>query len=121
MVVWRVMSCADLTYDNPDTPPSGDLEEPSLTMRYVYYMRDAKEMAASLTACPEGGSKWLETKEFHFPMRRIGYELEKKVGYQGEFIGVRHVFSDYWVFDDPNLVAEYNAAVEAGTDVTTAI
>lgn len=109
---------SDLTYDNPDTPPSGDLEEPSLTMRYVYYMRDAKEMAASLTACPEGGSKWLETKEFHFPMRRIGYELEKKVGYQGEFIGVRHVFSDYWVFDDPNLVAEYNAAVEAGTDVT---
>jgi hypothetical protein len=109
---------SDLTYDNPDTPPSGDLEEPSLTMRYVYYMRDAKEMAASLTACPEGGSKWLETKEFHFPMRRIGYELEKKVGYQGEFIGVRHIFSDYWVFDDPSLVAEYNAAVEAGTDVT---
>ena len=109
---------SDLTYDNPDTPPSGDLEEPSLTMRYVYYMRDAKEMAASLTACPEGGSKWLETKEFHFPMRRIGYELEKKVGYQGEFIGVRHVFSDYWVFDDPSLVAAYNAAVEAGTDVT---
>ena len=109
---------SDLTYDNPDTPPSGDLEEPSLTMRYIYYMRDAKEMAASLTACPEGGSKWLETKEFHFPMRRIGYELEKKVGYQGEFIGVRHVFSDYWVFDDPSLVAEYNAAVEAGTDVT---
>lgn len=109
---------SDLTYDNPDTPPSGDLEEPSLTMRYIYYMRDAKEMAASLTACPEGGSKWLETKEFHFPMRRIGYELEKKVGYQGEFIGVRHVFSDYWVFDDPNLVAEYNTAVEAGTDVT---
>lgn len=109
---------SDLTYDNPDTPPSGDLEEPSLTMRYVYYMRDAKEMAASLTACPEGGSKWLETKEFHFPMRRIGYELEKKVGYQGEFIGVRHIFSDYWVFDDPSLVAAYNAAVEAGTDVT---
>ena len=109
---------SDMTYRNETQPITDDLEEPSLTMRYVYYMRDAKEMAASLTACPEGGSKWLETKEFHFPMRRIGYELEKKVGYQGEFIGVRHIFSDYWVFDDPSLVAEYNAAVEAGTDVT---
>ena len=109
---------SDLTYDYPNTPLNGDLEEPSLTMRYIYYMRDAKEMAASLTACPEGGSKWLETKEFHFPAKRIAYELDKAVGYQGEFIGVRHIFSDYWVFDEDDDVDEYNNAIRNGTDVT---
>ena len=112
---------SDLTYKNSTEHLSGDLEEPSLTMRYVYYMRDAREMAASLTACPEGGTSWLETKEFHFPARRIGYELEKKVGYQGEFIGLRHVFSDYWVFDDPSLVTGYNNAFDVNGNLTTDI
>ena len=112
---------SDLTYLNSTSHLLGDLEEPSLTMRYIYYMRDAKEMAASLTACPEGGTEWLETKEFHFPARRIGYELEKKVGYQGEFIGLRHVFSDYWVFDDPSLVTEYNNAFDVNGNLTTDI
>ncbi|MBR7031461.1 MAG: hypothetical protein IKI06_09550, partial [Prevotella sp.] len=104
---------SDMTYKNTTAHLDGDLEEPSLTMRYVYYMRDAKEMAASLTACPENGTKWLETKEFHFPAKRIAYELDKAVGYRGEFIGLRHVFSDYWVFDgqgtdNANLVSAVN-------------
>lgn len=109
---------SDLTYKDA-TPETGDLEEPSLTMRYIYYMKDAKEMAKNLTACTEGSGKWLETKTFHFPMKQIFYEDQKKVGYRGEFIGLRHVFSDYWVFNDgdPNST-DNNNLVSAVIDNT---
>ena len=109
---------SDLTYKGA-TPETGDLEEPSLTMRYIYYMKDAKEMAKKLTACTEGSGKWLETKTFHFPMKQIFYENQKKVGYRGEFIGLRHVFSDYWVFNDgdPNST-DNNNLVSAVIDNT---
>ena len=107
---------SDMTYANPSAHLQGNLEEPSLTMRYIYYMRDAKEMAAQLTACTEGSDRWLETKVFHFPVRQIFYEKQKKVGYRGEFIGVRHLFSDYWVFDNAAHMEEYNAAVAAGQE-----
>lgn len=104
---------SDLTYLNTSSPLEDDLREPSLTMRYIYYMRDAKEMATNLTACTDGGSSWLESKVFHFPSKQIAYENQKKVGYRGEFIGLRHIFSDYWVFDgngtgDENLVSAVN-------------
>ena len=97
---------SDLKYLNTTDHLNGDLEEPSLTMRYIFYMRDAKEMAANLTACPEGGTKWLEEKTFHFGRTQVPYTKFKKVGYRGEFIPVRHVFSDYWVYDDPRLIDE---------------
>ena len=58
---------------------------------------------------------WYEKKEFHFPAKPVAYENAKLVGYRGEFIGLRHVFSDYWVFDgngngDENLVSAVNNA-----------
>lgn len=93
---------SDLTYQNADSHRDGNLEEPSLTMRYIYYMNDAKDMAKRLTACTEGSGNWLESKVFHFPAKQIFYEKQKRVGYRGEFIGLRHVFSDYWVFNDGN-------------------
>ena len=111
---------SDFTYENPAAPQNGDLKEPSLTMRYLYYMKDAKVMAKALTGYREQAgvedknvwketgsvctdvSKWYETKEFHFPATPLPYENEKWAGYRGEFIGLRHVFSDYWVFDDGN-------------------
>lgn len=82
-------------------------------------MKDAKEMAKNLTACKVGSGKWLETKTFHFPMKQIFYENKKKVGYRGEFIGLRHVFSDYWVFNDgdPNST-DNNNLVSAVIDNT---
>ena len=83
-----------------------NLYEPSLTMRYLFYMNDAKEMAKKLTACPEGSGKWLEQKEFHFGRTQVPYTRFKKVGYRGEFIPIRHIFSDYWVYDDPQLINE---------------
>ena len=95
---------SDLQYLNTPDHLDGDLREPSLTMRYLFYMNDAKTMAKKLTACPEGGSKWLEEKTFHFGRTQVPYTKFKKVGYRGEFLPVRHVFSDYWVYDDPQLI-----------------
>lgn len=102
---------SDFTYENESNPLQGDLEEPSLTMRYIYYMRDAKTMAAQLTACAPGTDKWLETKTFHFPARQIFYESQKKAGYRGEFIGLRHLFSDYWVFENSSYADAYNEGI----------
>lgn len=106
---------SDLTYENPSSPQTGDLEEPSLTMRYLFHMKDAKEIATQLTACTEGSDNWLEEKTIHFPAKQVAYESSKWVGYRGEFLGLRHVFSDYWVFDgngtdDDNLVSAVNNA-----------
>ena len=102
---------SDFTYENESSHLEGDLVEPSLTMRYIYYMRDAKEMAAQLTACAPGTDKWLETKTFHFPARQIFYESQKKAGYRGEFIGLRHLFSDYWVFENSSYADAYNEGI----------
>lgn len=100
---------SDYTYDNSSDPLSGDLEEPTLTMRYIYYMKDAKEMATKLTACTDGSNQWLEEKTFHFPAKQVFYNDNKWEGYRGEFIGLRHVFSDYWVFNGSgNLVSAVN-------------
>ena len=106
---------SDMTYEKPAAPLEGNLEEPSLTMRYIYYMKDAREMAANLTSKPEtdwentDNTNWLESKVFHFPSKPLAYENQKLVGYMGEFIGIRHIFADYWVFDNPSYVAQYNA------------
>ncbi|MBR6853359.1 MAG: hypothetical protein IKM78_05590, partial [Prevotella sp.] len=108
---------SDLEYLNSTNHLEGDLREPSLTMRYLFYMNDAKAMAKRLTACPEGGDKWLETKEFHFGRTQVPYTKYKKVGYRGEFIPVRHVFSDYWVYDDPQLIDDdYLASLNLSED-----
>ena len=118
-------------------PTTCKLEEPSLTMRYIYYMKDAKVMAADLTGYPEqtgvvnpstwretgtvciDESKWMEKKVIHFPAKPLSYENEKWVGYRGEFIGLRHVFSDYWVFNsqgtgNDNLVSAVNPDNKGG-------
>lgn len=108
---------SDLEYLNSTAHLSGDLREPSLTMRYLFFMNDAKAMAKRLTACPEGSGKWLEEKEFHFGRTQVPFTKYKKVGYRGEFIPVRHVFSDYWVYDDPQLIDEdYLASLNLSED-----
>lgn len=111
---------SDMTYQNQSAPLEGDLEEPSLTMRYLYYMKDAREMAAELTGKTFQGvwsntqyeavnqnntdnaaeANWKETKVFHYPSKQLAYEKDKLVGYRGEFIGLRHIFSDYWIFNN---------------------
>ena len=97
---------SDIKYANEDFPLEDDLEEPSLTMRYIYYMKDAKEMANRLSSKGYVGTtdvnkeNWMEYKEFHFPSKQVAYNDNKWLGYRGEFIGLRHIFSDYWVFDN---------------------
>jgi len=137
---------SDIRYWNTTAHLDGDLEEPSLTMRYLYYMKDAKEMATSLSSYSEisgvttdatttwkeiftgddddfiNDNNWYEKKEFHFPAKPVAYENDKWVGYRGEFIGLRHVFSDYWVFDgvgtgDDNLVSAVNNNSEGKIEV----
>ena len=96
---------SDLEYLNQTDPLDDDLREPSLTMRYLFHMNDAKTMAANLTACSEGSDNWLEgNKVFHFGRTQVPYTKFKKVGYRGEFIPIRHIFSDYWVYDDHQLI-----------------
>ena len=118
---------SDYTYENPDAPLSRNLEEPSLTMRYLFHMKDAKEMAADLSQnkykwtndADVNEDHWKETKTFHFPSKQVAYDNNKWVGYRGEFIGLRHVFSDYWVFDgsgtdDANLINAVNDGNASG-------
>ncbi|MCR5644073.1 MAG: hypothetical protein K6G32_12170 [Prevotella sp.] len=103
---------SDFTYDNSTSHLDGDLNEPSLTMRYIYMMKDAKEIATKLMTCT--GDKWLEKEKIiHFPASTVKYESSKSAAYQGEFLGIKHVFKDYWVFNssseanwtDDNLVS----------------
>ena len=136
---------SDIRYWKPTAHLDGDLEEPSLTMRYIYKMKDAKEIAADLSTYTEisgvtypdkvwkedftgdenaflNDDNWKESKVFHFPAKPVAYENAKLVGYRGEFIGLKHVFSDYWVFDgngtgDDNLVSAVNNASEGKIEV----
>ena len=94
---------SDLKYLNNPDHLAGDLREPSLTMRYIFKMYDAKDMAKKLTGYTEGSGDWLEQKEVHFGRTQVPYTKFKKVGYRGEFLGIRHIFSDYWVYNDPQL------------------
>lgn len=107
---------SDMTYANTNSHLEGDLEEPSLTMRYLYNIYDAKDMADKLTLLTEqpqsdvDDKKWYESKVFHFPSKPLKYENDKMEGYRGEFIPVRYLFSDYWIYkssthDDANLVS----------------
>ncbi len=89
----------DFEYKNSSSHLDGNLQEPTLTMRYIYDMRDAKDMATRLMACTTSTDNWLEKKTFHFPAKRLAYETQKQAEYQGEFIGIRHNFKDYWVFN----------------------
>jgi hypothetical protein len=110
---------SDFTYKNSTSHLDGDLEEPSLTMRYIYYMKDAKEMANDLMACT--GNTWLEEKTYHFPAKTVSYEGSKSAAYQGEFIGIKHLFRDYWVFSggtgDENLISAVTSNTEGYINV----
>lgn len=96
---------SDFQYEGTG-PSDGDLIEPSLTMRYIYYMNDAKSMARRLMYFTEGHG-WKENKPIRFPVKRLSYENDKNPAYQGEFLSLRHLFRDYWVFDDPKFIKEY--------------
>ena len=111
---------SDYEYVNPDDPLSGNLEEPTLTMRYVYHMKDASEMANELSQYTKKDDSdvddvnWMEKKIIHFPAKQVAYNDSKWDGYRGEFIGLRHVFSDYWVYNGGNLVSAVDPGNASG-------
>ncbi len=96
---------SDLTYKGSD-PYNGNLEEPSLTMRYIYNMNDAKSMAKRLMYFT-GSNGWKEDKPIRFPVKRLDYEQDKNEAYRGDFLSLRHLFRDYWIFDDPAFIKEF--------------
>ena len=81
---------SDYHYKNISEYLNGDLEEPTIGLRYIYTFKDAKEMAAKLTECTEASGKWLETRYYHFPQTRLAYE-EDKTTYPHDYIPVDYV------------------------------
>lgn len=75
---------------------NGNLTEPSITMRVIYHLVDAKVMAADLSSCE--GAKWLETHNISFPNRKLwNGSNDTKSGV--DYVGLNHEFSNYWCFD----------------------
>ena len=96
---------SDLEYEDTEHPLDDDLIEPSLTMRYIYSMNDAKTMAKKLMWYNgQNNNKWMEDKDIHFPVKRLSYETNKNEAYQGDYLSLRHLFRDYWIFDDPKFI-----------------
>ncbi len=111
---------SDYTYENATNQVAGNLEEPSLNIRYIYYMRDAKDMANRLTQLKLDDTPTVQTiedenfyeeKEIHFPHIETQYKGNDGTGalmhnvYRGEFLGLRHSFEDYWVYSNNNASA----------------
>ncbi|MBQ9232035.1 MAG: hypothetical protein IJ190_12805 [Prevotella sp.] len=83
---------SDMTYATSGAASvslAGNLEEPSLTMRHIFELRDAKEMAAQLTA--KKGDEWLEKYEIHFPSRTITRN-------RADHVPLSLELRDYWFF-----------------------
>lgn len=96
---------SDLEYEDSEQPLNGNLVEPSLTMRYIYSMNDAKTMAKKLMWYNgQNTNKWMEDKDIHFPVKSLSYETNKNEAYQGDYLSLRHLFRDYWIFDDPKFI-----------------
>ena len=96
---------SDLEYEDTEQPLNGNLVEPSLTMRYIYSMNDAKTMAKKLMWYNgQNTNKWMEDKDIHFPVKSLSYETDKNEAYQGDYLSLRHLFRDYWIFDDPKFI-----------------
>lgn len=69
-------------------PKNQDLIEPTLSMRCLYEIHNAREMADSLSKCI--GDKWLEEHRIAFP--------KKKVGYKNCTVPFNLQLRDYWVY-----------------------
>lgn len=64
--------------------------EPTLNQRCIYEIRDARQMADSLTACTEGSNKWVEQHIITFP--------KKKMGFSHPTVPLNLQLQDYWFY-----------------------
>lgn len=77
-------------YSNKDG--AGNMEEPSLSARYLFVVKDANEVAARLTACKSGSDDWYETKDITLPA--------KWTGFAKDVIGIEMELWNYWFYRD---------------------
>lgn len=85
-------------YNDGRNESNGDLTEPSLTMRVIYHLIDAKVMADSLSKCVEGSDNWVEEHVISFPNRKL-WNGNNNTKSGVDYVGLNHEFSNYWTFD----------------------
>ena len=89
---------SDMTYQNAANTgdanaraaASGNLTEPSLTIRHHYLLIDANVMARKLTSKTYGGDEWLEEHTIHFPNKTIGLRYDH--------VSLDLELQDYWFY-----------------------
>lgn len=91
---------SDMSYATPgvnNAQAAGDLTEASLTMRHIYKIRDAKQMAMELTGMKSTSNtdeNWLEEHVIHFPSRTIGV--------RADHVPLDLELRDYWFYISGN-------------------
>lgn len=71
-------------------PDHQNFTEPTLNQRCIFDIRDARQMADSLTACTKASGKWLEKRTITFP--------RKKMGYRHPTIPLNLQLQNYWFY-----------------------
>lgn len=89
----------DTSYD----VDKGNLIEPSLSMRVVYHIISAHEMAKQLTT---SGDKWWEDREYIVPNVKRGSNAHKN---NADLIPLTMPFSNYWFYKTKGNVGEAQA------------
>lgn len=71
-------------------PKNDNLIEPTLSGRYIYEIRNAREMADKLMECTKGSTKWLENLTIHFP--------KKKRNFHHCTVPLQNELQNYWFY-----------------------
>lgn len=86
-------------YNDGSNESNGDLREPSITMRVIYHLVDAKVLATQMNDCTDGSKSWLETHDIHYPNKKLwNGSNDTKSGV--DYVGLNMEFSNYWCFND---------------------
>lgn len=96
-----------------EVPAEADMIEPSLTSRYIYTMRNARQMADRLTACTYGSDQWLEKHTIHFPA--------KFVSFKDPTIPLDYELKNYWFYTDEAHTTEGLANITRYKDICFSI
>ena len=106
----------DLSYANPSATTAaegGDLTEPTLSLRQIWTLIDAKVMANELVT--KTGDDWLEERTIHFS--------NKTQGLTKEYIPLNNDLENYWIYKnytgDPSQRTDENL-VQVGVGETDA-
>lgn len=78
--------------------PEGDFTEPTLDLRHIYHMIDAKVMAEKLTPLTGANAGWLEEHTIHFPSRSTNVASNNYIDAGDNFVALDLETENYWVF-----------------------